>query len=187
MSTSDALTTCHDDIAADQRRVPPAIAANDPETDIEVLRTIPKQFRIDSHESANWLVRKVMASRSYAISVKEWCERELARADREEHTLMFLFGRQLEDWAKAEVAKLNGRRKSIGLPAGTVGFRSIPTALQVDNESQVIEWCKRNLTPAVVIVEKLSRAVLKEHFEKTGEAPENGAHVETSVEKLFIR
>ena len=49
--------------------------------------------------------------------------------EREEKTLMFLFGRQIEDWAKAEIEKLRGRRKSINLPGGTVGFRHEEIAL----------------------------------------------------------
>ena len=38
-----------------------------------------------------------------------------------------------------------------------------------------------------VTLEKLSRAVLKEHFESTGEMPSDGAHVERGGERFYIK
>src|SRR4051794_29700288 len=80
---------------------------SDADVDLEVLKTVPKQFRIDDEQSANWLVRKVIAAREYGERVKAWAEQERRRAEREERTLMFLFGRQIEVWAKCEIEKLN--------------------------------------------------------------------------------
>src|SRR5215210_14168 len=85
--------------------LPPA-GPGDAEVDLEVLRTIPKAFAIDSGSAANWLVRKIISARLYCQRVKEWAEQEQRRAAREEETLMFLFGRQIEGWAKAEIEKL---------------------------------------------------------------------------------
>src|SRR4051812_10376686 len=93
------------------------------EQDSEILSTIPKEFRIDCEDHANWLIRKISDARQYAARVKEWAEQELRRAQREEQTLLFLFGRQIESWTECEIAKLKGRRKSLALPAGIVGFR----------------------------------------------------------------
>lgn len=166
---------------------PPPEHPVDAEADIEVLRSVPKQFAIEDERTANWLVRRIMASRAYAQSVKDWAEHEQARAAREERTLLFLFGRQLEAWVKGEIEKLNGRRKSVPLPAGTVGFRTMNPCLQVDDEQLVLNWCQRHLPPAIVIVHKLSRTILKDHFEKTGEMPEEGAHVDPGGERFFIR
>lgn len=116
----------------------PLVHPADADVDLEVLKSIPKDFFIDSEEKANWLIRKIGDARKYAEHVKDWADRELRRAAREEQTLMFLFGRQIEMWTKDEIAKLKGRRKSLNLPAGCVGFRSSPTRLVVDDEASVL-------------------------------------------------
>lgn len=159
----------------------------DGEMDLDILKSIPKAFAVDSAERANWMVRKVMDARQYAAQVKAWAEQELARANREEQTLLYLFGRQIEQWTKGELAQLNGRRKSIHLPAGCIGFRTSPTRLVVDDEKQVISWAKENLPVAVVSVEKLSKTTLNEYAERTGVIPDGGVHVEPQAEKFFIR
>src|SRR5439155_13447674 len=120
----------------------------DAEVDIEVLRVVPKQFAIDSQESCNWLIRKIVAAREYAAHVKEFAETEVRRAQREEMTLMFLFGRQAECCARAEVEQFHGRRKSLNLPAGVIGFRHVNPSLQVDDELVVLAWAKENCRAA---------------------------------------
>jgi hypothetical protein len=125
-------------------------APGDAEMDVEVLRSVPKEFAIDCEAHANWLVRKIVSARAYAERVKEWCEQELRRAAREEQTLMFLFSRQAEAWARGEIEKLNGRRKSLSLPAGVLGFRTVNPSLQVDDEQVVLIWAKANCPEAVV-------------------------------------
>ena len=166
---------------------PGVVHPGDAEVDLEVLKSLPKPFEIVDEKSANWLVRRISESRRYATQVKEWADTELRRAAREEQTLIFLFGRQIEAWTKGEIAKLNGRRKSLNLPAVSVGFRSLSTRIVVDDESRVLAWARRCLPAAVVVVEKLSKSVLNEHCEKTGELPDDGIHVEDATEKFFIR
>jgi hypothetical protein len=166
---------------------PPITSPVDAEVDLEVLKVVPRHFEIVDEKTANWLVRKIVAAREYGERVKEWAERERRRADREEHTLTFLFGRQIETWAKTEIEKLNGRRKSLCLPAGTVGFRSQPSRLVVDDDAAVILWAKKECPAAIVVVEKLSRSILNDHFGQTGEVPEHGAHVERDAETFYIR
>jgi phage host-nuclease inhibitor protein Gam len=166
---------------------PVALQVGDAETDIEIMKTVPRQFEVSDEGSANWLIRRVIDSRSYAQRVKQWADQELRRAAREEQTLMFLFGRQLEQWAKSEIEKLNGRRKSLNLPAGSVAFRTTPTRIVVDDESRVIAWARTNLPSAIVTVEKLSRTTLNEYAAKTGVIPDDGVHVEPSRESFSIR
>lgn len=165
----------------------PVAHTGDAEVDLEVLKSVPKEFCIDSQERANWLVRKIVAARDYSERVRTWSEQEQRRAAREEQTLMFLFGRQIETWARAEIGKSNGRRKSMNLPAGSIGFRTLAPRLVIDDESVVLDWAKRNLPDAVVVTEKLSRSVIKEHAEKVGEIPDSGVHNEAASERFYIR
>lgn len=167
--------------------VPEIIHPCDADVDIEVLRSVPKEFCIDSQERANWLVKKIVGARNYMERVKAWCEQEQRRATREEQTLLFLFGRQIENWLRAEIIKLNGRRKSINLPAGCIGFRSVGDRLVIDDEAVVLKWAKVHLPDAVIVTEKLSKSAINEHAEKVGVIPDEGVHIEPTSEKFYIR
>jgi hypothetical protein len=158
----------------------------DAEVDIEVLRSVPKTFEINSEQTANWLVKKVIAAREYAERVKRFAEQEQRRAEREEKTLLFLFGRQIETWAKGEIEKLNGRRKSICLPAGTVCFRHEGAKLVIDDDEAVMGWARHHCPMAIQTVEKLSKTAVKAHFEKSGDMPDVGAHIEPEHERFRI-
>src|SRR5882724_2767884 len=94
-------------IAAVSRETPPLTSPLDAEVDVEVLKAIPKAFAIEDERSVNWLIKKIVAARAYADRIKDWAEQEQRRAVREEATLLFLFGRQAEVWARAEIEKLD--------------------------------------------------------------------------------
>jgi hypothetical protein len=158
----------------------------DAEVDIEVLSSVPKEFCIDSEERANWLVRKIVAARDYSERVKTWCEQEQRRAIREEQTLMFLFGRQIEAWARDEIVELH-KRKSLALPAGCVGFRTVASKLVIHDERLVLGWAKQACPQVIVIVEKLSKAALDHYVEKTGDVPDSGIHIEPEAERFYIK
>ena len=100
---------------------------------------------------------------------------------------MFLFGRQIEAWVRSEVEKLNGKRKSLALPAGTVGFRTIAAKLVIDDENVVLSWARINLPEAVVVTEKLSKSAINENTATTGEIPCDGVHLEPAAERFFIK
>jgi hypothetical protein len=148
---------------------------------------VAESFCIDSADAANWLVRKIVSSRQYAERVKVWAEQELRRAEREEHTLMFLFGRQLEGWVRSELERLNGKKKSLALPAGSIGFRTIAMKLVVDDEQAVLTWAKANCPNAVLASERLLKSVIDERLKTTGETPDVGVHIEPSAERFFIK
>jgi hypothetical protein len=159
----------------------------DADVDLELLKSVPKRFCIDSENAANWLVRKVVAARNYGVAVKAYSEKELRRASREEEVLLFLFSRQAEEWARVEIERLGGRRKSIILPAGSMCLRHEKTKLIVDDEQAVIAWARSRVPQAIQTAEKLLKSVLNIYFESTGELPEAGAHLEREREKFSIR
>lgn len=166
----------------------PAIATPmDAEVDIEILKSVPKQFEINDERSANWLIRKISNARYYTEQVKKWAELEIARAAREEKTLMFLFGRQIEAWVKTEIERLGGKRKSVSLPAGNAGFRSTQPKIVIDDEELVMSWARANCRQAIVVIEKVSKSALDQYIEQTGVLPDAGVHVEPAAEKFFIR
>ena len=176
-----------DTVIPDNDADPMAVAAQNPEMDLEILKSVPQRFSVQDESSANWLLRRVLASRDYGEKVKAFAQQELRRAEREERTLLFLFGRQLQAWTKGELQKLNGRRKSLALPAGILSFKTVPASLQIDDEQAVLAWAKKHLPAAVLTVEKLSRSILSDHFKHSGEVPDCGAHVEPERQSFSIK
>jgi hypothetical protein len=174
-------------LIAVSEHTPPITSSIDAEVDVELLKSVPKAFCIEDEKSASWVVRKIVAAREYGERVKEWAAQERRRAEREEQTLMFLFGRQVERWVQTEITRLNGKRKSLVLPGGTVGFRTSTAKLVVDDEVVTLTWAREYCPQAIVVVEKLSKTVFDQYVKETGHAPDEGVHIEAASEKFYIR
>ncbi len=112
---------------------------------------VPEAFHIDSARTANWLVRKVLVHRHYQQQVKAWADAEIRRAEREEKHLLQHFGGQLEAWLRAALDEEGGRRRSIHLPAGSVGLRAEPARLVVHDQEALVKWCRTQLPEAFQI------------------------------------
>ncbi len=150
---------------------------------------VPERFVVNDEASANWVVRRIVEARAYKDRVAEWAQQEAARAEREEAFFLRRYGGELEAWLRRHLAATNARQRSVPLPAGRVGLRRCPAKLVVEDEAAVIEWATRHLPAAVTTatVVKLSKSVLHEHLESTGELPEHGARLEPPTDRLTIR
>ena len=162
------------------------LVAVEAEADEEVKRSIPEGFQIDSPEKVSWLLRRINNARRYRERVKNWAAAETRRADREEEQLLFLFGNALRLWVTCELGRLKGRRKSLDLPGGCVGYRRESEKVVIEDEAAVIEWATSACPQAVVMVPRLSWTVLKAHIATTGECPPTGLRIEPAAEKFFI-
>lgn len=144
-------------------------------------------FRVSDDESANWVIRKIADARAYAERVAAWAEKEQARAKHEEESLLFRFGEQLKAYARRKIEEQGGRRKSVNLPAGCVGFRKEGPKIVIDDEGVVVEWAKKHHPDLVSVVERLSKGAFNQLVEQTGEVPDHGVHVEAEREKFYVR
>jgi hypothetical protein len=179
----------------------------------ELAAQVPQDFAITDQQSANWVLRKIAAARSYARDVQEWAHAESVRAQREEQFFLWRFGAQLEAFARAEIEQLRGR-KSLKLPAGTIGFRAQPLRVHIQDEAQALEWARKNCPAAVRltiemptldaeslrvwrewfasevpdarVLERLSKTELNRHFETTGEMPDGGA-LDGGSDKFYVK
>jgi hypothetical protein len=146
--------------------------------------SVPDAFEVCDRTSANWLVRRINEARAYADHVKAWAALELRRAEREERFFIERYGGQLENWARAEISRL--RRKSLKLPAGTIGFRKEPPRLMVSDESKLIAWCRRNLAAAIRVQTSVLKSLVRDHVAQTGESPD-GAEISGGGERFYVR
>jgi hypothetical protein len=147
---------------------------------------VPDKFRVADEDSANWLIKKIVEARQYTARVKAWADREVRRAERDEDFFLSRFGPQLQAWATLQVEALGGRRKSINLPAGSVGYRTCPAKLVVEDEEQVLRWAKAMCPAAVVTVMTISKTVLNDHFAATGELADGVRH-ESKTERFYVK
>jgi hypothetical protein len=154
------------------------------EVEAEPPPVVPQQFEVKDPSSANWVVRRVVAARQYAAHIKAWSAAELKRAEREEQFFLLHFGPQLEAWLKPQLHQL--RRKSLALPAGTIGFRNTPPKLLIIDETQLIGWCRRHLPEAIQVKTTLLTSLLKQHLERTGECPQ-GIELADAESRFYIK
>ena len=99
---------------------------------------------------------------------------------------MLRFGAELAEWTKQHLAGKFGKRRSIHLPAGVLGYRTTPAKLIVADEHKLIEWCRRNLPSAVKIVERVLKTEVHSHIKTTGEVPD-GAEISGGEDRFFVR
>jgi Bacteriophage Mu Gam like protein len=175
---SDQLS---DERCADQSNNSASEAAG---RDEEPLPNAPAGFEVRDHSSANWLVRKIVEARLYRRRVQEWAIGETRRAEREEQFFLQRYGPQLEAWAREQIT--NSSRKSLKLPAGTVGFRTEPGRLEIKDESRLISWCRRVLPNALRTNICILKSLVSDHLQQTGECPD-GADVSGGGERFFVK
>ena len=144
-------------------------------------------FSVRDDETANWLVRRIVAARAYAERCEAFAARERRRAAQEEAFLLGKFGAQLREYATRKLIEQGGRRKSVNFPAGTVGYRTQPEKIVVDDEAAVITWAREHNPTLVSTIEKLKKAELNDYVKKTGEVPALGVHIESAHDEFYIR
>lgn len=149
------------------------------------LPEVDERFHVDSRESANWLVRRIVNAREYKRRVELWAAAEIRRAEREEQFFLARFARELEEFARKQIAQQRGR-KSLPLPAGTIGFRTSPRRLDVRDERRLLAWCRRVIPSAIKTTEHVLKSSVIEHVERTGELPD-GSELAGGDERFYIR
>lgn len=151
-----------------------------------VVAEVDDRFHVRDEQSASWVVRKINEERAYRRRVADWCEAETRRSERREAFLLHRFGAELADWTRRQLAKQFGKRRSVPLPAGIVGFRIEPTRIVVADEPKLISWCRKHLPTAVKVVTSVLKSEINSHIKTTGECPD-GAEIAGGGEKFFIK
>lgn len=174
-------------------------------------QVVQREFVVDSEEAANSLVRSVKHEREYACRVEAWAAIEIKRARRREEYLLLRYGAQLESWLRRRLEDERGRRRSINLPAGSVGFRAAPAKLHVTDRTALLTWVKANLIDALQVqisaagsdasrlaewqaaegletqfTESISKRLVNTYVAEIGELPE-GTGLEPAHDQLQIK
>ncbi|HEY8668474.1 MAG TPA: host-nuclease inhibitor Gam family protein [Tepidisphaeraceae bacterium] len=206
-NTQNSLAASGDDNSS-QAVLP---ATGEAGAEVEGEPSLSPLFTVHDEQTANWVVRKVMQARQYAQHVEAWAAAEVRRAENEERFFLDRFARQLEQWAAQEIQKLKGRRRSLNLPAGTLGFRAEPPRLLVTDEQRLLAWCIRCLPEAVKLKleatgqdaqtllawqeqhcptvhasQEVAKHLMNKHALATGEVPD-GVEPIPATDKFYIK
>jgi len=151
-----------------------------------VTREVDDTFHVHDQSGANWVLKKIIAEREYRKRCAAWFEAETLRSERREQFLMRRFGAELEEWTRQQIAKQYGKRRSIHLPAGVIGFRTAPSKLIVADEPKLIAWCRQYLPGALKVVERILKSEVQSYIKSTGEIPA-GAEVAGGEQKFYVK
>ena len=155
----------------------------DDETLAEQLLPADKlSFQISDAASASWVVRKIVEARARQERIKQWAQKEMKSARREEEFFQNRFGPELEAWMSENL----GGKKTLRLPDGTLGYRRTRTRLQIADDEMVLDWCRQNLPDAVRVKESILKTPLGEHLQETGEVPP-GCEIEPGGDEFYVR
>ena len=146
-------------------------------------------FHVHDAATANWVVRRILECRRYAERAKAYAAAEVARAEREERFFRWRYGRELEAWFDRERESSNQpgpQRKSLNLPAGTLGRRTCGAKLEVLDAKSVLAWARTHCPDAIAVEEKLAKSKLNAHFERTGDLPD-GVVLTEAKEVFYVK
>lgn len=150
----------------------------DPDDRAIILGEVDARFSVRDEKSAAWVVRKIIEERTHRQRVADWYEAETRRSERREQFLLYRFGSELSNWTRRQLEQHNGKRRSIHLPSGVVGFRTEPNRIVVTDERKLLDWCQKHLRSAVKVVESVLKSEISAHLKQTGECPDGAQRPE---------
>ena len=129
-------------------------------------------FVIDSCDRADWYLRKVANLDAERARVKAQAAAMIAQIDSDAARLSHLFAAQLETFARAELERRGGRRKTLPLFQGTLCFRAAAARLSVAgqlDEPEVIDAARTADALRFGVDRGAYMKAAERHFQDTGE------------------
>jgi phage host-nuclease inhibitor protein Gam len=123
-------------------------------------------FTPDTKERADWVLGKIADARSRAARIRENAETMAKQAEAEATFFEWKYGPALQAFARQELT--GGKRKSLTLYNGTLGFRNKPASVSIGDTKAALAWARENLPEAVV--ETIDKKAIADALLSTGEA-----------------
>lgn len=133
-------------------------------------------FTIDDADKASWAIDKILIARERVERVKAQFQAALDQAELEARDAEVFFLPLLEEWYEANPPR---KGKSIKLPHGTIGKRTVPGGPRVVDPDAVLAWAKEHGIPGIVkVTETISKTAAIEYAKTTGDLPDGVEVVE---------
>lgn len=127
-------------------------------------------FHVTDHASAAWVTDKITGWRAEIERIKAAMAVEVRRRESMIEYFLKHYEQELEAYARGQ---LTGDRKTTMLPNGVkLSFRAVPQKLDIQDESQFLDWAKAWLPEAVKVTESVSKTAVNAHWKETGEIPQ---------------
>jgi phage host-nuclease inhibitor protein Gam len=112
---------------------------------IEQEKIADNTFRIETKEQANFFIKQVLDAKAQIEEIKttgndmltreqskieRWMEKEINKV---QNSIEYMAG-LLQSFVEEELAKTNGKKKSVSLPNGSVGFRTQQPKYEYDDK-----------------------------------------------------
>jgi len=106
---------------------------------ISCISTARAEFHITDESSANWFLRKLANLENEKARVKAQAAKMIAEMDADTDRLRGLYEAELREFARAELERRGGRRKTLTLLQGSLSFRTVPASLRVDDAAAALD------------------------------------------------
>lgn len=133
------------------------------------------EFRIDSAEKADWLLRKLLHIDAEKATIEAMAAQRVKELEADRAQLLARFGSELEAWARGEAE--TRRRQTVTLSYGSVSFRKVPARLTITSEADA-------LTTARAVLPQAIRTETRELFDKDAYLAHAKATLESTGELL---
>ena len=127
-------------------------------------------FVADTAEKVDWVLDKIATAKTRAKRIAENAAELIKEAEEEAKYFQSRFGVDLEDFARAEIAKSGGKTKTVKLLNGALALRNVPASITLAESEGVreeaIAWARLNSPDAVqeVLTVKLDWLALKDRL-----------------------
>jgi len=105
-------------------------------------------FTPNTAEKADWVLGKIADSRARAARIRENAEAMAREQERQAEGLEWRYGAALEAFARQQLA--GGKRKSLRLYHGVLGYRTRPASVSLTDTAAALSWARESLPAAVV-------------------------------------
>lgn len=146
-----------------------------------------ERFRVDTHEKANWALRKIKALEEQKQENQQLAETEKAKIDewlqmvngQLDHSIQYYRG-LLTEYAE-ELRQRDPTFKSVHLPNGRIGYRKQQPKWIIDEAVLINSLKQLGYEEYIQVKELVKKAELKKRFQVVGEKvidPETGELIE---------
>lgn len=138
------------------------------------VEEVKPEFCIDRDSAADWLLQKYAALDAEIALITAQAQEMVKRLQADRQRLEHLYQGQLEAYIRQRIREDKRGRKSLILPHGTVGFRTVPASVRIVDEHIARVYAEQTKMPNAIVVTELLRAgvyraLAKKALEETGE------------------
>ena len=175
---------------SDGKKSPPSVLdvlrAAFPQAEVDAVLPSVKddRFGITNEKDATWAAGKIAAAQNEIERRRAQCAEYVADAEANLERMRYLFETPLRGYAEGVLG--DGKKRSLKLPSGTIGFRSIRPKLEIADEAEVIAWADAIGNECARTVRIVQKTALNEHWEKSGEVPP-GCSVVPAEDRFYVK